>query len=209
MSLKSLTQRKFEMNGSYGYAEDGPAIEKNLLIQFVLKRLDELLESNCSKMSVVLEALSLVCVNHDPAANKDLNELFFPSTLVENCREILSTVSINPASEHPMESLQDTPFRRLSERDSRQIILSTIREIRKITTNQDFEFIPIIQILGWIALQPYPTRLKEFETIWESGLEPAELMQESRSILWETYRNRDRDDPYRPEIGDTRSRKES
>jgi hypothetical protein len=150
-------------------------------------------------MSIILEALSLVCVAHDPEANNKLNELFFPSTLVRNCREILSTVSINPASEHPMESLQDTPFRQLSERDSRQIILTSIREIKKIMADQNFEFVPIIQMLGWIALQLYPRKLQEFDAVWESGLEPAELMQESRNILWDAYRNRDRDDPYRPE----------
>jgi hypothetical protein len=198
MSLKSLTQRKFQMNGSYAYEQDGPAIEKNLLLQFVLKRLDELLENNCSKMSIILEALSLVCVAHDPEANKNLNELFFPSTLVKNCRDILSRVSFSD-TEHALESFEETPFRRLSERESRQVLLSAMREVKRITANQDFEFIPIIEILGWIALQPYPKRLQEFEAVWELGLEPAHLMQEARHILWEAYRNRDEDDPYRRE----------
>ena len=184
------------MNSTDTYEEEGPSIESNLLIRFVIARLDELIENNCSKMSVILQALSLTCVAHDPEANKDLNELFFPSSLVKNCRAILSRVSLSTDTIHPLESLQETPLRRLSERDSRQIILSAMREVKRITANQDFEFLPIIQVLGWIALQPYPRKLQEFEAVWESGLEPAELMEAARHILWEAYRDRDRDAQY-------------
>jgi hypothetical protein len=184
------------MNSTDTYEQDGPAIEPDLLIRFVIARLDELVENSCNKMPLVLQALALSGVATDPDATEELQELFFPTTLVESCRDILSRALVKPDTEQSFQPCQETPFRRLSERESRQVLLSAMREVKRITANQDFEFIPIIEILGWIALLPYPRKLQEFEAIWDSGAEPADLMQAGRRILWEAYRDRDRADPY-------------
>lgn len=186
------------MDSTYTYEKDGPMVKPELLLRFVTKRLDERLQNNCSKMSVTLKALSLCCVAHDPEANKEMHELFFPSTLVRQCRDILGRVSVRPDTE-PLDSFQHGPFRNLSERDSRQILFSAMREIKEVIRNNDFEFAPIIKSLGWIALQPYPRRLQEFEAVWESGMEPAEMLQAARNVLWGAFRHRDEHDPYQLE----------
>jgi hypothetical protein len=178
------------MDSIYTYEKDGPSVKPELLLRFVTQRLDERLQTDCSKMSDTLKALSLCCVAHDREANEEMNELFFPTTLVKKCRDILGRVSVRPDTE-PLDSFQEIPFRNLSEKDSRQILFSAMREIKEVVCNNDFEFAPIIKVLGWIALQPYPRRLQEFEAVWESGVDPAEMMQAARNVLWSAFRHKD------------------
>lgn len=186
------------MDSTYTYEKDGPLVQPELLLRFVTQRLYERLQTDCSKMSGTLKALALCCVAHDPEANKEMKELFFPTTLVMQCRDILGRVSVRPDTEL-LDSFQDIPFRNLSERDSRQILFSAMREIKEVIRNKDFEFTPIIRTLGWIALQPYPRRLQEFEAVWESEAEPAEILQATRNVLWSAFRHRDEHDPYQLE----------
>jgi hypothetical protein len=186
------------MDSTYTYEKDGPTVDASLLLRFVTKRLDELVQTDCSKMPVLFKALSLCCVAHDPELNSELNELFFPTTLVKKCRDILGRVTVRPDSQ-PLDSFRDTPFRGLPDRESRKILFFTMREVKEVIRKNDLEFIPIIKALSWIALQPYPKRLQEFETVWEAGMEPAERLQAVRDVLGTAFGYRDEDDPYQLE----------
>lgn len=185
------------MDPKYDYEVDGPIVEKKLLLKFVIKRLDELIGKNSKTMRFILQALALSSVANNPAATEELRELFFPTSLVKNCRNILSNV-LNEADTESSLQLCQSPIHRLSEKSSRQVLYTAILEVKELIVNQNFEFTPIIKVLGWIALQPYPKRLQEFEAVWRSNMQPAETAQAVKEVLWEAFKHRD-DDPYKLE----------
>ena len=180
------------------YGPDGPEIEPTLLLRYLVKRYDELLESDNPRINLTLGGLSLTGVARDEEAEKELNYLLYPAshpdhTLLTRCREIfLRTLDRTKPEETPRLSGEGGRLPSLDERASRQMLISAIREGKKMVATEDYEFVQIIRILGWISLQCYPRRLAEFEDAWFEQ-DPRDAIRRAVEVLRTAFSRRNRE----------------
>ena len=73
--------------------KEGSEIDPTLLLKFLIRRYDEIIEAGGEKISVVLQGLSLCGVAHDAEAEKELRKTLYPphpASPAKACRDILS-----------------------------------------------------------------------------------------------------------------------
>ncbi len=81
------------MENTESCMKDGPEIDPTLLLKFLIRRYDEIIEAGYEKIPVVLQGLSLCGVAHDAKAEKELKKNLYqphPASTVKACRDILS-----------------------------------------------------------------------------------------------------------------------
>ncbi len=177
--------------------KEGPEIDPTLLLKFLIRRYDEILEAGSEKISVVLQGLSLCGVAHDAKAEKELKKNLHTASPAKACRDILSRTLADFDIKQSFQP-DDETLRILDESYCRTVLFSALQESKRLIATQAYEFIPIIRMLGWISLQRYPRRLSEFEKVWESSMDPAEAMRAGKEVLWTAIRHRDNRSPIHP-----------
>ena len=118
------------------HGSEGPKIEPTLLLRFLIKRCDELLKNDNAKLSLALQGLSLASVFPDDEGYAELKSILFPSSQVRRCRDVLvKTLSRTDAGEFadPPDAKQGERFPSLPEQAHRNLILTALREGKKIT----------------------------------------------------------------------------
>ena len=182
------------------YGPDGPEIEPTLLLRYLVKRYDDLLESDHPRINLTLGGLSLTGVARDEEAEKELNYLLYPAshpdhTLLTRCKEIfLRTLDRTKEGQTPRLSGDDRGLPSLDERTCRQILLTALREGKRMIADDNYEYAKIIESIGWIALRCYPRRLKEFEDAWKTSQgDLGGATRRAVEILRTAFRQRDRE----------------
>lgn len=180
------------------YGPDGPELERTLLLRFLIKRYDELLESDHPRIPVILGGLSLSGVAHDEESEAELQRILYPAkhpdhALLNRCKDIfIRTLARTKEEPTPRLSGDDGRVPSLDERASRQVLISAFREGKRMIAVEEYEFAQIIRSLGWIALQCYPRRLAEFEDAWQSSQDdPGEATRKAVGVLWTAFRHKD------------------
>ncbi len=182
--------------------KETPEIDPILLLKFLIRRYDDIIEAGCDKIPVVLQGLSLCGVAHDAKAEKELRKNLYPphpAYPAKACRDILSRTLADLDAKQYFQP-DDGTLRILEEPYCRTVLFSALQEGRRLIADKAYEFIPIIRMLGWISLQRYPRRLSEFEKAWESSTDPAEAVRAGQEVLWAAIRHRDNDEPNPSEV---------
>ena len=177
------------------YSPDGPEIEPTLLLRFLIKRYDELLETANPRISLVFQGLSLAGVAHDEKGYEKLSSILFPASQVPRCREVLTeTLARTKPGQSPPQSANNRRFPSLDERAYRQFLMSALREGKRMIAEDNYEFAKVLESLGWIALQCYPRRLAEFQAAWDSFEEdPAKAVENAVDVLRAAFSLKDRE----------------
>jgi hypothetical protein len=176
--------------------KEAPEIDRTLLLKFLIRRYDEILEAGSEKIPVVLQGLSLCGVAHDAKAEMELRKTLYsphPAYPAKACRDILSRTLADFDANQSFQP-DDGTLHTLEEPYCRTVLLSALQENKRLIADKAYEFIPIIRMLGWISLQRYPRLLSEFEKVWESSTDPAEAMRAGQEVLWTAIRHRDNDE---------------
>jgi hypothetical protein len=164
------------------FGPEGPVIEPRLLIRFLIERFDEMLKSNDPTFPFGFRGLALSSVAHDVDAYTELRSILIPPEQIRRCREILEqTLLRNKDGETPIDRGGEKVC--LDEMTCREVLLTALEEGERIVDESDYEFAPIFQSIGWIALQCYPHRLDEYEKIWQSCGDPRHAIPAQLEIL--------------------------
>jgi hypothetical protein len=190
------------MKNTNSCMKEAPEIDPTLLLKFLIRRYDEIIEAGYEKIPVVLQGLSLCGVADDAEAEKELRKALYPPNPTypaKACRDILSRTLADFDIKQSFQP-DDETFRTLEEPYCRTVLFSALQESRRLIATQAYEFIPIIRMLGWISLQRYPRRLSELEKAWESSTDPTETIKAAKEVLWTAIRHRDNEEPNPSEV---------
>lgn len=186
-----MNDEKYDASGS-----DGPEVEPTLLIRFVLKKFDELLERENPTMSVLYRALALAAVAQDETADSELQAIFFPESQVKCCSEVLRQ-ALTRIQEGQFTECREAKLETdvsLPEWVSRQVLITALSESRKMLDENNFEYAKIIRSLAWIALQYYPRRLSEFQSVWKSSSDdPGVAIERGLEVLRIAFMSKDKE----------------
>jgi hypothetical protein len=180
------------------YGPDGPEVESALLLRFLIQRYEDLLESDHPRITLALGGLSLCGVAHDGESEAELQRILYPARhpdheVLNRCKEVfLRTLDRTKEGKTPRLSGDGGRLPSLDERTCRQILLTALREGKRMTADDNYEYAKIIESLGWIALQCYPRRLKEFEDVWLEE-NPRDAIRRAVEVLRTAFSRRDRE----------------
>jgi hypothetical protein len=151
------------------FGTDGPVIEPRLLIRFLIERFDEMLKTNEPMFPLAFRGLALSSVGHDVDGYTELRSILIPPDQIRRCREILEQTLLRTkdGASSPIDRGGEK-VECLDEMTCRQVLLTALDEGERIVDEGIYEFAPIFQCIGWIALRCYPRRLEEYEKIWQS-----------------------------------------
>lgn len=151
------------------YGSDGPKIEAELLLRFLITRFDDLIERDNPNFPLVFRGLTLSSVGFDEKAETEIRNILLPQGQMRRCKEVLKqslarTQEGQSAEQRDLKVTGD--YVSLPERACRQILFTAHREARRMIAEDNYEFAQILECMAWIALQCYPNHLKEFEEVW-------------------------------------------
>jgi len=180
------------------YGPDGPEIEPTLLLRYLIGRYDELLQTDNPRIPFVLGGLSLSGVAHDEESQAELQRILYPTTypdhaLLNRCKDVfLRTLDRTKEGQTRERSGDDGRLPSLDERTCRQILLTALREGRRMIADDSYEYAKVVESTGWIALQCYPRRLAEFEDAWLEQ-DPRDAIRRSVEVLRTAFSRRNRE----------------
>ena len=190
-------------NDNTKYGPEGPEIENTLLLKYLIRRYDALLQQNDPKISPILGAISIASVALDKELESVLQRTLFPllhpdQALLQHCKDIFLQILERMQTEEFPERLasgDDSKYPFLGERCSRDVVIMAISEGRKMIANDDNEFGRIVELLGWIALRHYPRRMAEFHDAWRSyDTDPGEAIRNGVQVLKTAFRIRNEEE---------------
>ena len=127
------------------YDPDGPEIDPTLLLRFLIKRYDELLETANPRMSMVFQGLTLAGVAHDEKGYDEISSILFPAPQVQRCREVLTeTLARTKPGQSPPHSGGNRGLPSLDERAYRQFLMSALREGKRMIAEENYEFAKVL-----------------------------------------------------------------
>jgi hypothetical protein len=147
---------------------EGPEIEPSLLLRYLIKRFDEMLQTNDPTFPLALRGLALSSVAHDKDGYAELRSILIPPDQISRCREILEQTLLRTKDDGTLIDRGGEKVECLDEMTCRQVLLTALDEGERMVDEDSYEFAPIFQCIGWIALRCYPLRLEEYEKIWQS-----------------------------------------
>ena len=179
------------MNTNIDFTDpDGPGIQPSVILNFLIKRCNEIIQSENPKVPAVLQALGLSAL----ASDKELCEKYrkiisYSSDTKEDV--FRSSIDIfQSALEHDLDrrSSQNPPLAEegpeMGEKFCRHVMMRAIREGRQMLEEGDFRFVQVFVLLGWIGLQCDPARLAEFEATCHSFADdPEKILTRGRDVL--------------------------
>jgi len=180
------------------YGPDGPELEPTLLLRYLIQRYDELLESDNPRINLTLGGLSLSGVAHDGESEAELQRILYPAThpdhdVLNRCKDIFLRTLDRTKPEQTPRLGHGGRLPSLDERTCRQILVTALREGKRMIADENYEYAKIIESIGWIALRCYPRRLKEFENAWKTSQDDlGGATRRAVEILRTAFRRRDR-----------------
>jgi len=170
---------------------EGPELESSLLLNFLIKRFNEVLESEHSKVPFLLQGLALagLATDEDLLANyKGLlaSSILPPKEIIRRAIEIFRLALEGDPDSHgpqrpPQEVEEDSEP---DEKYGKRIIMNALREGKIMAEQSDYQHVQVFVVLGWCGLSLAAARLTEFETVLQSFADdPEELVKRGRDIL--------------------------
>ncbi len=147
---------------------DGPEIQPSIVLNFLIKRFEEILVRREPNIPAILHCLALAGLGNDDELLTQYKAIFswpYPASpeIIHQAIEIFQTALQRDPDSRPVEfSPQETelslPFCKL-------VLRAALREGREMILARDFRFVQVFIVLGWIGLQCDPDRLAEFQEI--------------------------------------------
>jgi hypothetical protein len=174
-----------------GVTSDGPVIEPSLILEFLVKRCNEFIQSENPRFPFLLQGLALAGLATDKDLIDDYKALLAspilpPKEIIRRAGQIFQlALERDPDgrhSQHPNEQTEgDRP---LDEKASRHVMMNAYREAKIMIEQADYRHAKIVEMLGWISLQGYPEWLAEFEQVRSTFADdPEEMIKRGREIL--------------------------
>ncbi len=170
---------------------NGPSIAPSLVLQFLIKRCNEMIQSENPKFPLVLKglALSALAVDEDLAVQyQDISSSpnRSPVESMQRAHEIFQlALERDPdsrSSQYPSGDCED--YRAPDVKFCRQVMMTAAREGQIMAEQSDHRHLQVFHLLGWIGLQCDPARLAEFEATFRAlGDDPENLIETGRDIL--------------------------
>lgn len=174
---------------------DGPELEAPQVIRFLMERFDEMLENKDPIFPIIFKGLAISAVACDEQGYTEIMEILSPSAQMKHCRDILARTLARPEDWGPLQPVGENGekgFQGCSERDYRQMLLTALRESKRMISRDKYEFASVFASMGWVALQCYPRRLAEFEEVVKSFQDdPREVVRRGKDVLWTAIRTKD------------------
>jgi hypothetical protein len=169
---------------------DGPGIQPSVILNFLIKRCNEIIQSENPKVPGVLQGLGLSALGSDKELHDKYGKIISHSAHKKEAL-IRSSIDIfHSALEHDLDrrSSENPPqaaeWPEMGEKFCRHVMMRAIREGRQMLEEGDFRFVQVFVLLGWISLQCDAERLDEFEeTCRFLGDDPEKLIEAGRDIL--------------------------
>ncbi len=168
----------------------GPSTEPQVLLKFIVKKCQEIIEQNRESLPRIWVALTLAAVAHDREFYEGLKEIISsssasPEKIMRMCRDIfLPALDRLEGVETPEWVAAEEKYPAAQERDYKRLLLYALREGKKMLASGDYEFVRVFESLTWIGLQWYDFRLCQFEAVRQSYEgDPESLVQRGVEII--------------------------
>ncbi len=179
------------MNAKIDFTDpDGPGIQPSVILNFLIKRCNEIIQSEHPKVPAILQALGLSALGSD----KELFDKYRKITSYSAHKEgevLRSSIDIfQSALEHDLDRLssqnpaQAAEWPEMGEKFCRHVMMRAIREGRQMLEEGDFRFVQVFVLLGWISLQCDSERMADFEALCKSFADdPEKILTRGRDVL--------------------------
>jgi hypothetical protein len=179
------------MNAKIDFTDpDGPGIQPSVILNFLIKRCNEIIQSENPKVPALLQALGLSALGSDEELFDKYKKII--SYSAHKKEEVLrSSIDIfQRALEHDLDRrssqtpAQAAEWPEMGEKFCRHVMMRAIREGRQMLEEGDFRFVQVFVLLGWISLQCDAKRLAEFEDTCHSFADnPEKVLTQGRDVL--------------------------
>lgn len=169
-------------------SEEGPGIEEDLLLKFLIQRGEEFLSKSPPSHRSLWWLLIDIVASLDEDFQDRLGEIREKAsrTTVSEILPVLGELRNTGLEDIPISRDLTEDRRLLDERDYRKVLKYVWIEGRKQLDAENFEFINVWAFLGWIGLTYCPERLKEFEELLQSELPQKELLEQGHHLIRDT-----------------------
>jgi len=187
--IPQIDRRKSMNTNSYLDEPEELTIEFSLLLEFLIKRFNEVLASDSPRVPAILQGLAAAALSVDDESLANFKGLMAsphlpPREIIRRAIEILQLVLESGQSSFDFSRLDCNRDREPDERSRRCIIRNAFREGRIMLEQSDYKYVQVFVILAWGGLEIDPERLAEFETVRTTFKEdPKKLVQEGTQIL--------------------------
>jgi len=168
----------------------GPRVEPELLVRFVIKKCNEVIEQDRTTLPPIWAALALSAVAHDHEFHDRLKEVIASSSAEAEemlclCKDVfLPALGRLQDGRSPECSDEEEEYPPLDERNCRRVLRYALREGKKMIVSGDYEFAKVVELLIWASLVPYAMRLYQFEAVRQScASDPESLIRQGVEIL--------------------------
>jgi hypothetical protein len=187
-----LIDRRDKMNAKIDFTDPGgPSIAPSLVLQFLIKRCNEMIQSENPRFPLVLQglALSALAVDEDLAVRYQDISSSPNRTSVESMQRAIEIFQLalerdadSRSSQYPSGDCEDYPAPDV--KFCRQVMMTAVIEGRIIAEQSDYRFVQVFVLLGWVSLQCDAERLTEFEATCHSFADnPEKLLTRGRDVL--------------------------
>jgi hypothetical protein len=192
---------EFKMNAKMDLNEpEGPEIQPSLILEFLIKRCNEFIQSENPRFPFLLQGLALAGLETDKDLLDDYMGLLAspilpPAEIFRRAVEIFQiALERDPDSRHSQPPNEQTvDDQEPDEKCGRQIIMNALREGKIMLDQADFRFLRLFEVLGWAGLQHDPASLAEFEAVRSSlRNDPESMVLKGREILKDAIFRRNR-----------------
>jgi hypothetical protein len=173
----------------------GPEIEDSVILEFMIKRWNEILQSGGTTVPDALQILAAAALTTDEELLINYKALLYspnlaPVEIMRRCVEIFQEARDSCTGQCPpcSHEKEDGDGPNLGEKQFRQIMLTAISEGGLMERESNYQFHPVFTMLAWISLQYDAEWLDEFERMWGFYREdPEKLVREGVDILKEAF----------------------
>ncbi|MGO9566621.1 MAG: hypothetical protein ACLP5H_03670 [Desulfomonilaceae bacterium] len=151
----------------------GPCIESELLLKFIIKKCQEVIQQGRESLPRIWVSLTLAAVAHDHEFYDQLKQVISPSASVEKilvmCNHIfLPALDRLDGVQTPEWVASEQQYPPAKEKDYKRLLLYALREGQKMMDSDCYEWVKVFECLTWIGLQYYDFRLCQFEAVRQS-----------------------------------------
>jgi len=165
-----------------------PEIEPSVILNFMIKRWNEIFESDDPQIPSFLQALAYAGLSTDEELTTQYTALFSsqqlpPLEVIRRSIEIFQT-ALRHDPDTKSSTLISEESRDPDVKTSRQVLLLTLYEGKIMIEQEDYRFHRVFEMLGWIGLQWDNEGLSAFDAVRTTYRnDPENLVRKGRDIL--------------------------
>ena len=167
---------------------DGPEIQESLLLKFLIKRCNDVLDSDRPMLPISLQGLGFAALDGNEQLSREFRDILSsegrsPDEIIRGAIEILKiALDETPAQYSDPGTKKD--YHELGGKACRHVMMAAIREAKIMLHERDYRFLKVFECLGWMSLQCESEWLAEFERVRNSFVnDPEALIEAGRDIL--------------------------